>query len=69
LSWATDEVVRDPFRVVVPGDAAAGEYTVRVIMVHQPHYPNLDLRDLLSDDDLLNGLAVARLRVAPAKGR
>jgi len=67
--WRPDEVVRDPFRVVVPGDAAAGEYTVRVIMVRQPHYPNLDLRDLLSDDDLLNGLAVARLRIAPAKGR
>jgi hypothetical protein len=61
--WRPDEVVRDPFRLVVPGDVAAGEYTVRVNMVHQPHYPNMALRDLLSDDDFLNGLAVARLRL------
>ena len=66
--WRPDEVVRDPFRAVVPGDVATGEYTVRVSMVRQPHYPNLELRDLLSDDDFLNGLAVARLRLVPGKG-
>jgi hypothetical protein len=67
--WSPDEVVRDPFRVVVPRDVAAGEYTVRVTMVRSPHYPNLDLHDFTSDDDLLSGLAVARLRIEPAGGR
>jgi hypothetical protein len=38
-------------------------------MVRQPHYPNLELRDLLSDEDLLNGLAVGRLEIAPARAR
>jgi len=32
-------------------------------MTHQPHYPNLALRDILSDDDLLDGLDVAHLQV------
>ena len=67
--WGPDEVVRDPFRIAVPGDVAPGDYTVRVSIVRQPHYPNLRLRDFLSDDDLLNGLAVGRLRVAPARAR
>jgi hypothetical protein len=67
--WRPDEVVRDPFRVVIPGDVATGEYAVRVNMVRQPHYPNMDLSDLLSDDDFLSGLAVARLRLVPGKGR
>jgi hypothetical protein len=62
--WQADEVVRDPFRLVVPPDVAPGTYAVRVCMVRQPHYPNLELRDLLSDDDLLNGVQVARLQLA-----
>jgi hypothetical protein len=61
--WAPGEVVRDTFRVVVPADVAPGDYTVKVSMTRQPHYPNLTLRDLMSDDDLLDGLEVARLRV------
>jgi hypothetical protein len=67
--WTPDAVVRDPFRVVVPGDAAPGTYAVRVCIVRQPHYPNLALRDLLSDDDLLNGPVVGQLRLAPGKDR
>jgi hypothetical protein len=67
--WTPDEVVLDPFRVVVPPDVATGTYVVRVCMVRQPHYPNLELRDMLSDDDQLNGLEVSRLRVAPAGER
>jgi hypothetical protein len=65
--WAADEVVGDRFRVDVPRDVAPGEYTVKVTMIHQPHYPNLRLQDLLSDDDLLDGLAVAKLRVVGAR--
>lgn len=66
--WLPGEVVCDSFRVVVPGDVAAGEYAVKVTMTHQPHYPNLRLRDLTSDDDLLDGVTVARLRIAAAGG-
>ncbi len=67
--WAPGEVVRDTFRIEVPRDVAAGDYTVKVSMSHQPHYPNLRLQDLLSDDDLLDGLEVARLQVARRAGR
>jgi hypothetical protein len=66
--WSADEVVRDSFRVVVPGDVAPGEYAVKVMMTHQPHYPNLRLNDLTSDDDLLDGVTMARLRIAAAGG-
>jgi len=67
--WQADEVVRDPFRVVVPADVAPGTYAVRVCMVRQPHYPNLELRDLTSDDDLLSGLVVAQLKISAAGTR
>lgn len=67
--WRTDEVVRDSFRVVVPGDVASGEYTVKVAMIRQPHYPNLRLRDLTSDDDLLDGWPVDTVRVRASGGR
>ena len=61
--WAADEVIHDPIRIVIPHDVAAGDYTVKVAMTRQPHYPNLRLRDLTSDDDLLDGLEVGRLQV------
>ena len=61
--WTPGEVVRDTFRIVVPADVAPGDYAVKVSMTRQPHYPNLALRDLLSDDDLLDGLEVARLEI------
>ena len=61
--WTANEVVRDSFRIVVPADVAPGDYVVRVTMRREPHYPNLRLRDLLSDDDVLNGIEMARLHV------
>ncbi len=67
--WGTDEVVRDSFRVVVPGDVAPGEYAVKVTMTHEPHYPNLRLRDLTSDDDVLDGVTMARLQVTASGGQ
>ena len=67
--WSPREVVRDSFRIVVPGDVAPGDYAVKVVMVRQPHYPNLRLRDLTSDHDLLDGPEVGRLRIVRAGGR
>ncbi len=64
--WAPDEVVRDSFIVVVPADVAPGDYVVKVTMRRQPHYPNFRLLDMTSDDDVLSGIAMARLRVGPA---
>ena len=66
--WAPTEVVCDSFRVQVPYDVAPGDYVVKVAMAHQPHYPNLRLRDLTSDDDFLNGLEVGRLQVTRERG-
>jgi hypothetical protein len=37
-------------------------------MTYQPHYPNLRLRDLTSDDDVLDGVTMARLRVTARGG-
>ncbi|HEY6193542.1 MAG TPA: hypothetical protein VI504_00730, partial [Candidatus Eisenbacteria bacterium] len=67
--WAPDEVVRDSFSVVVPADVAPGDYVVKVTMRRQPHYPNFRLLDMTSDDDVLSGIAMTRLRIAPAGGR
>lgn len=65
--WRPGEVVIDPFQLVVPRDVAPGDYTVKVAIARQPHYPNLRLRDILSDDDFLNGLEVGRLQVTARK--
>ncbi len=67
--WAPGEVVRDAFQIEVPHDVAAGDYVVKVSLSHQPHYPNLRLQDLLSDDDRLDGLEVARLQITRPGGR
>ena len=64
-AWRPGEAVRDSFGVRVPADAAPGTYVVRVTMLHSPHYPNLRLRDLLSDDDFLAGVPAGTLRVTP----
>jgi hypothetical protein len=67
--WSPHEVVLDAFRIVVPRDVATGDYTVKLAISRQPHYPNLRLRDLVSDDDLLDGLEVGRLQVVGHGGR
>jgi len=67
--WVPSEVVADSFRLVVPTDVAPGDYAVKVSIRHEPHYPNLRLRDLLSDDDYLDGPVVGRLQVRGAGGR
>ncbi|MCE9627840.1 MAG: hypothetical protein K8R56_07985 [Candidatus Eisenbacteria bacterium] len=66
--WAPGDVVIDSFRIVVPADVAAGDYTVKVAMTRQPHYPNLRLLDFTSDDDLLDGLPIGTLRVHAGRG-
>lgn len=67
--WQPGEVVLDQFQLEVPHDVAAGDYTVKVAMTRSPHYPNLRLWDLTSDDDVLDGEAVGTLHVRPREGR
>jgi len=67
--WSPGEVVLDSFRIAVPLDVASGTYTVKATMLRQPHYPNLRLQDITSDDDLLDGLAVGRLDVVAPGAR
>jgi len=62
--WRPDQVVRDSFALQIPRDVADGGYRVRVLMVRQPHYPNLSLSDYLSDDDYLSGIEMGRVLVA-----
>ncbi len=66
--WAAGEVVRDAFRIVVPADVAPGDYTIKVAMTRDAHYPNLRLLDMTSDDDVLDGLPVGTVRVRAAGG-
>jgi hypothetical protein len=61
--WRGDQLVRDRFDFVVPRDAAAGEYTVRVRMLVQPHYPNYRLSDYFFEDDYYSGRPVGTLRI------
>jgi hypothetical protein len=61
--WRRDEVVRDSFDVIVPRDVAEGEYTVRIRMMRQPHYPNYHLSDYFFDDDYYAGLVVGELDI------
>ena len=67
--WASGEVVRDTFELVVPRDVAPGDWTMKVAMTRQPHYPNMRLLDLTSDDDFLDGLEVGRLQLRRDGGR
>jgi hypothetical protein len=68
--WRPDQVVRDTFAIVIPPDVADGDYTVRIRMLRQPHYPNFRLRDLFYEDDYYAGLRVGPLRVRrhPVRG-
>lgn len=66
--WPPGALVRDSFSVVVPPDAAAGEYTVRVRMLAQPHYPNYRFSDYFFEDDYYSGTPVGTLRVRRADG-
>ncbi len=66
--WAAGEVVRDTFHVIVPPDVAPGDYIVKVAMTRQPHYPNLRLLDMTSDEDVLDGQPIGTLRVRATGG-
>ena len=66
--WSAGEVVRDSFRIVIPADVAPGDYTIKVAMTRDAHYPNLRLLDMTSDDDVLDGLPVGTLRVRAPGG-
>ena len=61
--WPPSSVVRDSFTVPVPRDVATGDYEVQVTMVHQPHYPILQLSDYFLDHDYLSGIPAGRLRI------
>ena len=61
--WRWSEAVEDSFAVVVPRDAAAGRYDVRVRLLSQPHYPNYRLSDYFFDDDYYSGRRVSTLDV------
>jgi hypothetical protein len=66
--WRPDEVVADSFAVAVPGDAAPGEWRVRVRFIAQAPYPNYRLSDYFFDDDYYSGAVVADLRITPRTG-
>ncbi len=73
--WGPDQLVRDSFPVVVPGDMAEGTYRIRIKMLAEPHYPNYRLSDYFFDDDYYSGLEWSFLEIrthadgAPDSGR
>lgn len=66
--WRPNEWIADTVTVVVPADAAPGDYEVQVRMLREPHYPNYRFGDFFFDRDYYSGPAVARLRVLPRAG-
>lgn len=66
--WRPDQVVADSFVVVIPADAAAGDWRVRVRFIAQAPYPNYRLSDYFFDDDYYSGPVVGDLRIAPRAG-
>jgi hypothetical protein len=58
-----DEPVPDRLPIVIPPTAALGEYEVTLSLVEKTLLPNLSLRDLLRDDDSLEGPVVGRITV------
>jgi hypothetical protein len=54
-TWPEGSILRDEFRIIVPGDIAPGRYTISVKLDNAPHVSNLRLKDLLSDDDFYDG--------------
>jgi hypothetical protein len=61
--WRREEVVRDSFKIVIPADAAPGEWALGLRMVRQPHFPNFRVRDYLYDDDLFAAEKSAGVRI------
>ena len=57
-------MVADSFTVVVPPDAAEGDWRVRVRMIAQAPYPNYRLSDYFFDDDYYAGPTVGWVRIA-----
>jgi hypothetical protein len=66
--WRPGERIADSAAVVVPADAASGDYEVQVRIIRQPHYPNYHLSDFLMDHDYYSGVPVGTLRVLPRTG-
>lgn len=63
--WRPDEIVRDSFRIAIPGNAAPGAYVAQIRMMRLPHFPNHHVRDYFLDDDLFSGIPAGRLRIGP----
>ena len=61
-------MVRDTFRVEVPGDVAPGWYRVQIRMLRQPIYPMLRLSDYFFDHDYFSGVETGTLEVLPPPG-
>ena len=64
--WQTGQVIMDTTRVVVPLDAAPGTWRAEVRMHRQPHYPNLDWTDYVSDRDYFSGDSIGTLHIVAA---
>ncbi|MFI5372131.1 MAG: hypothetical protein ACHQ52_11280, partial [Candidatus Eisenbacteria bacterium] len=66
--WSPREVVADSFTVIVPRDAAIGEWRVGVRLIAQAPYPNYRLSDYFFDDDYYAGPVVTGVRITPRSG-
>ncbi len=58
-----DEPAPDRFLIVIPPTAAPGAYEVTLSLVEETPASNFSLRDLLRDDDSLDGPVVGRITV------
>jgi hypothetical protein len=66
-SWAPDEVVTDPYELLIPGDASPDLYWLRVGMYSQATMQRLPVVDPGQATVLQDSVLVKELRVVPAQ--
>jgi hypothetical protein len=65
--WRPEEIVRDSFQLVVPGNVAAGYYRTEIRMNRSAHYPNFRLSDYFFDRDYFSGVPMGWIEVVPTR--
>ncbi|GEM_PF-2737851 len=56
--WPANRVVEDSASVRIPKDIAPGVYSISIRMFRKIQYPNYTLKDIFTNDDFYNGIAI-----------
>jgi len=61
--WEPFRMIADTVGVPIPTDISPGIYTISVKMAPQAHYPNYTIKDILTDNDLYQGVPLERVEI------